>query len=332
MRRNVIDRMALLCTLHADGPKTLRLLREAGCTTIEKISKLPVDKVGKVLNLAPAAARRFTREARHLLERLEPDLEQEEVTYPPAAQPLAPKPAPPSVRLEDPEPTPEVPAILPIARTVSREHLDLRDRQLLDRVVDRWRDEETKTTPARVMPWAAERAEQDEHEELRVIEILGGEVQAFEPPPLEETREGLRPGELPGLDTLICERLAKAGIDSMEDLATIPIDDLVRQSRLTFTRARTLQYHAGRKLTERAELGRASSIAATRAVAPEALTERISPREAPSTFEDPGPPEDLDSGAESETREEPAEPQPAFGSGVSRLAPLDDGGVAGPFA
>ncbi|MEO2236906.1 MAG: hypothetical protein ABGW95_01485, partial [Candidatus Poseidoniia archaeon] len=32
-----MDALALLCTLHADGPATLKRLRRAGCTSLERL-------------------------------------------------------------------------------------------------------------------------------------------------------------------------------------------------------------------------------------------------------------------------------------------------------
>ncbi|MFT7668374.1 MAG: hypothetical protein ACI8X5_001066 [Planctomycetota bacterium] len=239
MRRNVIDRMALLCTLHADGPKTLRLLREAGCTTIERIVTLPSEKVGTVLNLAPAAARRFTREAQRLLDRLDPDLEQEEVTFPPASEPHAIKPSLSRARVQLAEPEPAL-------RTLGvNRRLDVRDQELLGKVVQRWRDEEPALAPA--LPPATE-----EREDLQVLEILGNEVRQVVPEPPVQT-ELLKPLDLASLDATACEALRVAGILSLEDLATFPIDELVLRSGLTFTRARTLQYLAGRELAKRSK-------------------------------------------------------------------------------
>jgi len=325
--------MALLCTLHADGPRTLRLLREAGCTTIEGLCELPPDKLGKVLNLAPAAARRLEREARLLLERLEPDLEREEVTYPPAETPLAAKPAPPVLtpRVEPARqlgrPAPELSA------ATAREHLDQRDRELLERVVQRWREEEPR--PEAILERNTPEPEVgEEREDLRVIEILGGDLRTLEEG--RTSREArLRPGDVPGLDGPACAALEQGEIASLEDLATIPIDDLVRRTGLTFTRARTLQYLAGRQLSERTtEVPRPVPAPPPREPRPAQREERISPREVPADLEVLRP-----------HRELRPEPEPSIGStaeplrragtgalGVDLGAELGDGGAAGPFA
>ena len=40
-----MDALALLCTLHAEGPRTLRLLREAGCRDIGEFLALDPEAV-----------------------------------------------------------------------------------------------------------------------------------------------------------------------------------------------------------------------------------------------------------------------------------------------
>src|SRR5882672_3030438 len=65
-----MDAMALLCTLHADGPATLKNLRQAGCSSLEAVESMGEERLSKILGTPAAAARRFAREARHLKERL----------------------------------------------------------------------------------------------------------------------------------------------------------------------------------------------------------------------------------------------------------------------
>ncbi len=242
MRRNVIDRLALLCTLHADGPRTTRLLREAGCTTLDKLQDLEPKRLAKILGLSPAAARRLLREVALLQDRLEPDLEREEVMYPPAADAGGMKPAPPGYLRVGP--TPEAAPVqreepADTAEPPRRADLDVRDRRLLDAVVDRWRkaDETSRRKVEEETPPVQEPVdEQPTHE---VVEI------SVHPPP-----GMLRAGDLSGLDEGVCEALYRGGITSLEELATCPVDALVERSRLSFTRARTLQFLAGRRLAE----------------------------------------------------------------------------------
>lgn len=227
--------MALLCTLHADGPKTLRILREAGCTSIEKLRSLESTRLSRLLGLSPAAARRFLREAALLEDRLEPPLEREEVMYPPTANSGERSPAPPDYLPGSGGEDASEPAAKP------RYELDVRDRNLLERVVDRWRKADRK---APVESSATPDPEPEPPPALpsRVEEEAAVEV------PSRSTREELRPGQLGGLDKETCKRLLGGGIASLEELATCPIDDLVQRTQLSFTRVRTLQFLAGRRL------------------------------------------------------------------------------------
>src|SRR5688572_19043126 len=67
-----MDAIALLCTLHADGPTTVRRLRASGCADLAALLALAPEDLAGLLGAAPAVARRFQREARHLQERLGP--------------------------------------------------------------------------------------------------------------------------------------------------------------------------------------------------------------------------------------------------------------------
>jgi len=81
-----MDALALLCSLHADGPSTLKNLRQAGCGSLEAIESMEEESLSRVLGGPPAVARRFAREARHLRERLEPGrLDREETHVEPSA-------------------------------------------------------------------------------------------------------------------------------------------------------------------------------------------------------------------------------------------------------
>src|SRR5256885_754613 len=65
-----MDALALLCTLHADGPVTLKRLRRAECSTLEAVIGLDVERLSAILGSTDAGARRFQREARSLATRV----------------------------------------------------------------------------------------------------------------------------------------------------------------------------------------------------------------------------------------------------------------------
>ena len=69
-----MDAMALLCTLHADGPTTLSKLRQSGLNDLAALEDHGAERVAEVLAIAPAQARRFVREAGVLRERLRDDV------------------------------------------------------------------------------------------------------------------------------------------------------------------------------------------------------------------------------------------------------------------
>ena len=61
-----MESLALLCTLHADGPATLKRLRRAGCDSLESIGAYGAADLATLLEVPPAVARRLLKEARGL--------------------------------------------------------------------------------------------------------------------------------------------------------------------------------------------------------------------------------------------------------------------------
>ena len=269
-----MDRMSLLCTLHGDGPRTLRMLRDAGCRSLGSLVELSAEEVSSVLGITEADARRLSREARRLVERLEPELEPEEVTYPAA-------PAPPTSTSTAPQPAAsrdETPIPLPGGQaTDARGRLDVRDQALLARVVDRYRERASGPEPESSLSASEELAQ------LRQVEVRAGKVVEAEP-------VGLEVGSLPGLDAEVRAALVRAGVRCLEDLASRAIDELGESSGLGFTRLRTLQFRASRRLQE-----------APRAEEPSTPElERLSPSERPlpEPTLPPGPAESAPRGSE----------------------------------
>ena len=50
-----MDAMALLCNLHADGPSTLRSLREGGCASLDDLVTLSPEALADLIGYSPAA-------------------------------------------------------------------------------------------------------------------------------------------------------------------------------------------------------------------------------------------------------------------------------------
>ena len=85
-----MDALALLCTLHADGPSTLHSLRTAGCQSLLDLQECSSTELAQFLELSVASAERLQREAELLgrrLSPLEPDADaepQSKLSLPPA--------------------------------------------------------------------------------------------------------------------------------------------------------------------------------------------------------------------------------------------------------
>jgi len=125
-----MDALALLCTLHADGPATLKRLRAMGCGSLALLLERDVDALAEGLDVPPAAARRLLREARLLRERVGVDtLEAEEA--PPAALGAGSPADGAGAR------RPSIPDELPDAAQpeLGRSELDSGDRDLVARIV-----------------------------------------------------------------------------------------------------------------------------------------------------------------------------------------------------
>ncbi len=113
-----MDALALLCTLHADGPSSLKRLRSRGCGDLSALLSRTPDTVAEDLSIERPAARRLIREARLLADRVGiTALEVEEA--PPTAAP-----APPTRALVQEAPAPTAP----------EGGLDSVDRALVERI------------------------------------------------------------------------------------------------------------------------------------------------------------------------------------------------------
>lgn len=108
-----MDYLALLCTLHADGPETLQRLRTSGCRTLTEVAEFPPSELQLVLGRDRDDALRFQREALHLRSRVETNPTANEEPVPAPDPRPAPRPVPEIVDL----PPVEAPPAQPEART-----------------------------------------------------------------------------------------------------------------------------------------------------------------------------------------------------------------------
>jgi hypothetical protein len=207
-----MDALALLCTLHADGPSTLQRLKAAGCHSLADLARLSDERLVELVESTPAAARRFRREARHLAERAGADwLEREEGSE--ESLPLA-------------------------AQTASAEqpqtmHLPPRERSILDKVLAQWREADARE------PLPATAEEEPMSVEGLVLESLES-TESCSGTPLEA-------GCVEGLDEQVLAALANCGVDTLEAFEAAELDQLALHSGVGYSRldrVRRLLYRA----------------------------------------------------------------------------------------
>jgi hypothetical protein len=116
-----MDALALLCTIHADGPSTLARLREGGVASLAQVAACDESRLASLLCASSASARRFQREAAGMAARLSA----EEL---PAPARRARGRRPLSSKLDT------TPAVAPAPAASAAPERDLRS------VLERWRD------------------------------------------------------------------------------------------------------------------------------------------------------------------------------------------------
>ena len=216
-----MDAMALLCTLHADGPVSLRRLRESGCASFDDLASLAPERAAQILAISPSAARRLLRMAEGLRERVGDEiLEREEVLHPAAkaanvdemAAGTAPSAAVSNGGAEASEESPGTVAEC--------------DRALVERVVERWREREQDAEASSVAPAFAA---------------------AFEP------ASDLCPGVIDGLDEAQRGVLLEAGFNTLDDVAEGDATEIARTCGISYSQVRRIQFLARRVLAARAD-------------------------------------------------------------------------------
>ena len=225
-----MDAMALLCMLHADGPSTLKSLRQAGCSSLESIEGMEEHRLSKLLGGPPAAARRFAREARHLRERLGVDhpgggiLDREESVVETLPPPLT--------VIADPEPLASRPELEPVAgdfvdvgepmsdTTSDEEPASDEEEDPVEQALETWRTLDHEDAPETVESTSRARPEYEFGSELAsAIRELAGSESSPETRALPIHGTRLVPGGLDGLDPELCLELAAAGFETVEALA-----------------------------------------------------------------------------------------------------------------
>lgn len=240
-----MDALALLCNLYGDGPSTLKRLRAAGLDSTAALEDLEPDQLAQILGTNEAAARRFLREARLLLERLaDGDLEQEE------RPPLAPLPSGAPLPVSEPVSETAPAAGAPAAESGPMERLEAalpspegdRSSALIDRVLATWRERDAAVGAERDVEF------RDRGEPIRAQRAAAGQAS----PPCYGTP--LRPRLVDGLDRSLCDRLHETGFVTLETLADADALVVARNSGTELTRVLRLQFLARRLMSERGQV------------------------------------------------------------------------------
>lgn len=230
-----MEALALLCTLHADGPASLRRLRRAGCASIQQLETLASAELASILDVPPAVARRLGREARGLSTRLDLGSFDDQEEAPEIGSSTLSPDAPP------------VPGDPPAAGGLAR-----RDRALLERVMGQWdqaprpQEPAVPANPPLVLDELPEEPPQDASALAETVEARPiNEAREAE---LVDEVEALVGGEVDGLDADLAAALNTAGITDLFQLVEADAVEVARQVRRPFAQVRRVQFLARREL------------------------------------------------------------------------------------
>ena len=225
-----MEALALLCTLHADGPATLKRLRRAGCGTLQQLEQFEPEQLANLLEIPAAVARRLLKESRHLSERMGPtglgDGEE-------SAEGL-------------PDPTPEA------AGTGA---LDGKDLALLGQVLDRWaedsdtgeRDQVESVLGEALYPALEATMDLLSRESPEPKPLPRPDDSSLAPRPaarVDGVVDGMLEGQIEGLDQDTVLALQAAGIDSLTLLQEVNAAQVATLSGIAFAQIKRLQYLA----------------------------------------------------------------------------------------
>jgi len=120
-----MDALALLCTLHADGPTTLGALRQQGCHTLDELEALAPELLERTLGGGARRVARFLAEARALEQRVDEDWPEEERT-----------------------PEPGFPEAGRVEPAQEQESGEVAGRPVIEDVLEHWRRRDASSPPA----------------------------------------------------------------------------------------------------------------------------------------------------------------------------------------
>ncbi len=212
-----MDALALLCNLHAEGPRTLQRLRRISCESLTALLQADPAELARELDQDEAGALRFQREAELLRERLAAEEGSSAGRNPSsgASRTTASSPTPDSASgHEEPQPAVSLPTVPPAASASPG----------IDRVLETWRSLDESQPPRAPEEYVVPR-----------------------PTPAPGNR-GLDESSLDGLSAGLVEELAEVGILSLHGLVEADTLALGRAIDRPFTVLRRLQSLAQREL------------------------------------------------------------------------------------
>jgi len=216
-----MDTLALLCNLHADGPRTLQRLRRAGCESLAALRRFDPPSLAELFEWNVRTAERFLREAALLGERVEHTEDEGHAL------------GEPGFELES--------ALV--------EELDGESEETESEEAEDEPESEQEEQAVGYAPPAE-----------RVAAVLGAwrELDSLAPPdspaefviprPAPAADQRLDATRIDGLSRPIVKRLAELGVSSLSELVEASGLDLARAIPLGFTRLRHVQFLAAREL------------------------------------------------------------------------------------
>ncbi len=204
-----MDALALLCNLHADGPTTLHHLRTGGCESILDVMELDTEELEALLGWSERAILRFRREAAVLAERLEEGILESTAEEDFSAERVADDRSGHRGRAELPE----------------DEDVRGNEKELLE-------------------TWAA----LDEGSPPEEPDEPADPLELEEVPEEETPRRPLTPEACEGLTAEAVDRLARIGIETLDDLADGDTLEVSTHLGIGYTRVARLQFLARRHL------------------------------------------------------------------------------------
>jgi hypothetical protein len=282
-----MDALALLCNLHADGPSTLRRLRDHGFDQLESFEHLDAASTAGLLGCGTAAAERFLKEARLLAQRVDSDwIDRDESPGERDDEWLAHEGRP-----EAADTTDELDDELP-AHCASKVGLAAGERYAANGFHAASREEPEEPEEDAVLEKAAEVEEPEDVHGEAIERVLGvwRQRDASEPAPSpdhvltpsprrgpEVVRTPLASAAIEGLGVGECDRLARAGVGTLEELVDSDALSLSRKCGLRYTVLLRLQFQARRarpKAAAAVDVGAESEAVAAPAQRPSAADSR----------------------------------------------------------